>query len=317
MEERLGAISGQFGVFLRHEALELGYTDRDIANLVKSGVWHRVRRGAYMDGPTWAALDDVARHAVRARAVLRQARTDVVLSHVSSLPEYSVPIWDIDLATVHVTRHDHRSGRKERGVRQHSGLLLPEDHVIRNGVPVTSATRSALDITTIAGTEQSLVVVDGLLHRGDTTSDLLRSRYRLMEQWPNTLHTDLILRLADGRSESAGETRTRYLCWRQGLPAPTPQYPIRDREGRVVAWVDLAWPDYGVFLEFDGKIKYGALLKPGESPTDVVVREKEREQLICELTGWRGIRIAWADLYRPEHTALRIRRLLLPGAEVA
>lgn len=317
MEDRLAAISGELGVFLRVEALELGYSDRDIANRVRAGAWHRVRWGAYIDAPTWAALDDRGRHAVLARAVLRQARTDAVLSHVSSLPEYDVPIWDIDLDTVHVTRHDHRSGRRERGVRQHSGLLLPDDYVTRNGVPVTSATRSALDITTVASTEQSLVVVDALLHGGATNLDLLANRYRTMEQWPNTLHTDLVLRLADGRSESPGETRTRYLCWRNGLPAPKPQYPIKDRHGRIVAWVDLAWPEHGVFLEFDGKIKYGALLKPNESPTDVVVREKQREELICELTGWRCIRIVWADLYRPEHTAMRIRRMLDAGAQAA
>ena len=43
----------------------------------------------------------------------------------------------------------------------------------------------------------------------------------------------------------------------------------------------------GVFVEFDGKIKYEALLKPGESASDVVIREKRREERIVELTGWR------------------------------
>jgi hypothetical protein len=40
-----------------------------------------------------------------------------------------------------------------------------------------------------------------------------------------------------------------------------------------------------------------------------VLREKRREELICELTGWRCIRIVWADLYAPVKTADRIRAM--------
>ena len=40
------------------------------------------------------------------------------------------------------------------------------------------------------------------------------------------------------------------------------------------------------------------------------MREKQREERICQLTGWVCIRITWADLERPERTAGRIRRIL-------
>ena len=95
-----------------------------------------------------------------------------------------------------------------------------------------------------------------------------------------------------------------------GLPRPVCQYKVRDHRGNVVAVVDFAWPELGVFVEFDGKIKYTRLLKEGQSVTDVVLAEKRREELIHELTGWRCVRIVWADLYQPEATALRIRRVL-------
>ena len=42
---------------------------------------------------------------------------------------------------------------------------------------------------------------------------------------------------------------------------------------------------------------------------DCVLREKKRESLICELMDWRCVRIVWADLYRPDEVATRIRRL--------
>ena len=45
--------------------------------------------------------------------------------------------------------------------------------------------------------------------------------------------------------------------------------------------MDFAWPEFGVFLEFDGKEKYTKYLKEGESVVDAVLREKKREELIC------------------------------------
>jgi hypothetical protein len=87
-----------------------------------------------------------------------------------------------------------------------------------------------------------------------------------------------------------------------------------DENGVEVARVDLAWPAYGLFLEFDGKVKYERLLKKGESASDVVFREKRREDMICRLTGWRCIRIVWADLYQPQITAARIRGMFRPVA---
>ena len=162
----------------------------------------------------------------------------------------------------------------------------------------------------IADTEHSLVIVNGLLHAGETTPELLARRLANMAHWPDSLHTDLVLRLADPRCESVGETRSFFLFWSEGLPLPVPQFKVRDQSGRVVARVDFAWPEHGVFLEFDGKVKYEALLKEGERASDVVIREKRREEMICRLTGWRCIRITWADLWNPARTAARIRAVL-------
>jgi len=317
MDERLTARGGYDDVFLRRELIADGYSDRVIAHMVRSCVWHRVRHGAYISAERWQELTDLGRHGAVARAVARQANSEVVLSHVSALPAFAAPTWGLDLSTVHVTRPDQRGGRCEAGVNQHVGTLLDEDVVSAGDLAVTSPTRTALDITTMVGVEAALAVVDYLLNRRLTSLEQLRTRYSSMVHWPRTLRTDLVLRLADGRSESVGETRTRALCRREGLPTPTPQYPIRDLEGRVVAYVDLAWPEHGVFLEFDGRVKYEALLREGESPTDVVLREKRREEMICELTGWRCIRITWTDLAYPERTAARIRRLLFPMKSAA
>jgi hypothetical protein len=297
-------------VMLRKELLGSGLTDREIARLVRGGELRRLRRGAFTTGADWEAAEADARHAMLARAVLMQARTDVVLGHVSALPEYGSPMWGLPLDVVHLIRKDKRAGRKERGVRQHQGVLLEDDVVVRNGVEVTSPHRTPLDITTIVGIEPSLAVMNHFLHAGLTTPEALRSRYDLMRQDPFTLRTDVVLRLADARIESLAESRTVFLCWRHGVPAPVPQFVVYDDRGTIVARLDFAWPELKVWLEFDGREKYVKYLKEGETVVDVVLREKERESRIVELTGWRCIRITWADLQQPERTAARILAFL-------
>ncbi|ABL83020.1 conserved hypothetical protein [Nocardioides sp. JS614] len=301
-------------VMLRKELLENGFNDKAIAQRVKGGEWVKIRHGAYTDASTWDALDKAGRHALVARAVVAQSRTNVVVSHVSGLPFVDAPTWGISLDLVHITRKDGKAGRSEAGVDQHCGKILDGDAVELDGLTVMAPTRLALETTTVVDVEAAVCVVSHLLHAGTTTMEALRARYELMQHWPETLRTDLVLRLSDRRFESVGESRTYYLCFREGLPMPIPQYEIMDENGRVVARVDFAWPELGVFLEFDGKIKYEALLKEGQRASDVVVAEKERESMICRLTGWRCIRITWADLADPARTAAMIRRALAPRA---
>jgi hypothetical protein len=306
----LRSVDTTSSVFLRGDALDAGYKEREITAMVARGDWHRLRHGAYVTSDVWERADEAERHALLARAVRLQARTEVVLSHVSALPEYEAPLWGVRLDVVHVTRHDRRAGRREAGVRQHQGLLLPEDIVVRRGVKVTSPTRTAIDITTVAEPEAALCVVNHLLHNGHTTLDAIAARYGDMQHHPFTLRTELVLRLADPAVESVAETRTYFLCWRHGLPAPVPQYVVRDEHGNEVARLDFAWPEHGLWVEFDGKAKYTKHARPGEKPEDVVFREKRREDRIRELTGWRCIRLTWADLENAARTAARIRQAL-------
>jgi hypothetical protein len=298
---------------LRKDLLAAGLDDREIARRVASGELHRVRYGAYVDGEAWRACDSVGQHGLVVRAVVQHAKTRLVVSHESALGEWDVPIWDQVLDEAHVTRCDQRAGRREAGVRQHEGALRPGDWIQHNGLWVTTPTRTAMDCASLLDVEHGIVIVGDLLHRKLTTIEELLECATFMERWPGSLRHRVVLKVADGRCESVGEHRTLHLIWRQGLPAPIPQYKVFHPDtGELIAVVDFAWPELGVFLEFDGKIKYEKLLKEGESPSDVVIREKRREELVCRLTGWRCIRIVWADLYRPERTAADIRALFRP-----
>jgi hypothetical protein len=303
----------------RHRLIDEGWSDRGIARMVAASKWARVRRGVYVDMAAWKLLDGPGRHELVARAVVHQGKTELVVSHASGLPFHNAPTWGFDLSEVDVTRTDEKTGRREAGVRQHRGKIVPGDVVLKHGLKVMHPTRLSLEVTTLVGVEPALVVVNHFLHCKLTTIERLEERYaRGMVHWEGTLCTDVVLRLADPRVESVGESRTLHLCWSQHLPRPIPNYKIRNAAGKVVARVDFAWPELGVFLEFDGKVKYLRHLREGESVTDAVVREKRREEMICELTGWRCIRIVWADLERPEHTAARIRHLFRePASQLA
>jgi hypothetical protein len=297
-------------IWLRSDLLEGGHSDRDVAALVRTGALHRLRRGAFVEGTTYDAASPEQRHGLLVRAVVRQARTSVLPSHHSALPFLDAPMWGVPFDRVHVTRPDHRAGRAAAGVRQHQGSLTQGDVSVIHGLEVTSATRTALDVTTTCTTEVSLAVVNDLLHRGLTTLAALRDRYATMVTNPHTLKTDLVLRLADPRLESVAESRTYLMLFRGGVPAPEPQFPVLDETGYEFARLDFAWPKLGAWLEFDGREKYLRHRRAGESVTDAVLREKCRESRISELTGWRCIRITWADLERPNHTLSRILRVL-------
>ena len=106
----LGATAG---IMLRREALDMGYDDRSIAAMVKSRRWVKVRHGSYVDARVWSPLGAEDRHRVTARAVLKTARSPVVLSHLSAAVEWGADVWDVDLSEVHLNRLDGKCGRRE------------------------------------------------------------------------------------------------------------------------------------------------------------------------------------------------------------
>ena len=314
MSEHLARLSDDDGLFLRRDALAAGLDDDDLARALRAGSIHRVRHGAYALKEHWNQLDAIAQHRLRSLAVLRSSRTKLVVSHISAVVAMGAPLWDLPLDEVHVARLDGRANRHGSGVRQHRGLLLPEDVDLGAHPPMTSPIRTLLDLTTITDVEHALPVADHLLH-----TELIPDRKELVSRWrrwkgaPGSLTAQVVVRLADARIESLAESRTHHLLWRHGLPAPEPQFVIEDAAGREIARVDFAWPALGVFLEFDGKVKYERFRREGESVLDVVLREKKREENICRVTGWRCIRIVWADLQRPAQTAAYIRSVLAGG----
>jgi hypothetical protein len=301
-------------VWLRRDALAEGYNDKQIARLVRTGDWVRVRRGAYTSGDLWRSLSPEDRHRVLCRAVLLTAHPSAALTHVSGAIEWGAETWGWDLEEVHLTRTDGKSGRREDGVVHHRGRLDESDVVVRNGVRVASASRSAAESCTIADVEPSLTVVNSLLDQGQMSIDEFHGQTEVTRSWPRSLTTELVKRLADPRIESVAESRAMHLFWREHVPRPEPQVEVFDESGRLVGRVDFLWAKQGVFGEVDGKLKYLTMRRDGETLDEFLHREKRREEQICALTGWVCIRITWEDLSRPRLLARRVNRLLASRA---
>ncbi len=294
-------------IALRKELIRVGHTDRSLGRAVAAGQLAKPRRGAYVDGPLWRSLSSGERYAIVVRAALKQACTDVAASHTSSLPFLLAPTWGLAQTEVHLLRRDGKSGRREAGIQQHRGLIADGDLTRVGDIEVSAPIRATLEVATLATVEVALVVLNHFLHRGDFTSEQVRERYEAgMERWPRSLTTDLVLRLGDARVESVGESRTLHFLWRRHFPAPIPQFVVYDA-GREFAFLDFALPDLGIWIEFDGKEKYLKFRRPGESVADAVIREKQRESRIAELTGWRCVRITWAELADPAALERRLR----------
>ena len=309
MDDPLRVIAEADRVFLRREALACGYTDKLIARQVRTGTWRRVRHGAYCFGDVWATLTPEERHLTLASAVLRTTPGPVVLSHTTALLAHGIATWGIDLSRVHVTRLDDGAGRVERDVVHHVGVCSEADVVTVDGLPVVGAARAVIEAATLQTLESALVSADSALFHRRCTPDELHETFGALNHWPGSQRIHLVLHHMDGRSESPGESRTRYMFWRYGLPTPQLQFAVYDGNA-LIAVTDFAWPDHHQFGEFDGQLKYGRLLRKGETPGDAVFREKQREDLVRAVTGFGFGRVIWIDLSRPRQTTARFATLL-------
>jgi hypothetical protein len=303
-------IGEQDGFFSRAMAREMGYDDKSVTRMVRAGIWTRFRRGFYCFTDIWTTLDELERYRVRCRAVLHSLGDGVALSHISGAIAHGIKVWHSDFSHVHVTRLDGAQGRIEGDVIHHEGKWGANDVVEVDGLRVLTPVRCALETGTRMTSEGSLVVLDSLLHLELADEDDLRRQFERMSAWPGARHLHIPVRMADGRSDGVGESRGRWIFWTMGLPAPDLQVKVHRPDGELRGTCDWGWLRLGLLGEFDGRIKYGRLLKPGQDVGEVVFAEKQREDELREITGCTMIRLTWTDYDRPRLIRDRVQRLI-------
>ncbi|NYE37763.1 hypothetical protein F4692_002896 [Nocardioides cavernae] len=309
MDDPLRAISAELGFFTRAHAREAGYDDRVIAREARAGRWLRIRRGYYTFPDTWSAASAEERHLLVCRTVLDSLGGKVALSHTSGCLAHQVDVWGIPLDRIHVTRLDGGAGRIEAGVVHHEGLVLDHEVGVVDGMRVLAPQRCVLEAGSLGRPESALVLLNSALHRRRCSIDDIGDQFDTMAHWPRVRHLHVPVHMATDQAESVGESRGLWLFFVEHLPAPTLQHEVVVA-GRLVGRTDWAWLKHNGLGEFDGKVKYGRLLEPGQDAGEVVFQEKRREDQLREATDAWMVRLVWSDLDRPSQTAARIRAKL-------
>jgi hypothetical protein len=273
-----------------------GFSYDDLCRLHRQGELTRVRRGAY----TVAAQVDLTReeqHKRLVHATAPQLLDGSVVSHGSAAVLHGLPVWASAITHVHVTRSRSGHGKRRSLVHAHRAPLEKADIVLVDQIPLTSISRTVLDMARTRPMEQAVALGDWALRQG-LSPDVLSAALLEMERWPGVRQARRAVEFLDPHSESVGESVSRVRLDIDGLPAPALQQEILDSNGEVIARVDFLWKAQRTVGEFDGKVKYGRLLKPGQSVEQVLFEEKVREDLIRDC-GLQVARWIWRDLHRP------------------
>jgi hypothetical protein len=292
------------GLNLRPQLLGEGVTDAELRALRRRGSLVTLRPGAYLGGPT--PDDAAAQHLLAVRAALPRLGPDTVLSHTSAAVVHGLPLWSVRLDRVHATR-DRASGARRSGVvHLHAAVLHPDEVTLVDGLLVTTVARTLADLGRMLPFEAALVPADAALFRGLLTPGALATAVdRAAHRWNNGAARRVVA-FADGRAESPGETRSRVAIHRLGLPSPVLQKRV------IGTRVDFYWEEFATVGEFDGKVKYGRCLAPGQEPGDAVFAEKRREDALRD-HGLEVARWVWFELYPFDTPAARLERAFARG----
>ncbi|HEY6740632.1 MAG TPA: type IV toxin-antitoxin system AbiEi family antitoxin domain-containing protein, partial [Actinopolymorphaceae bacterium] len=259
------------GIFTRSQALDEGYSSKEIQHLLAIGAWHRLRVGIYVETALWRQWDSRERHLAETRAALLRVADGAAASHVTAGVVHGFDLHQPDLSWIHLTRPRRHSARKEAGIDHHVGRLDPHEVVDVDGIAVTSPARTVVDIAASSSFEAGLVTADSALRKGLHPDDL-RRQFETQVEWPGSRTASKVRLAADGRAQSPGETLSRVAFMELGLPAPDLQGRLDNPDGSVFAYLDFVWWDLRTAAEFDGKRKYYRDLRDGEDPGDIVWR---------------------------------------------
>jgi very-short-patch-repair endonuclease len=193
----------------------------------------------------------------------------------------------------------HSNRNPLAGVRVHGDCIEDDEVALIDGIPVTIAARTALDLGCWYSTEEAVAAIDALIRAADikvVDVEMLAQRYPARR---GIRRARTALRLADAGAQSPKETWLRLLLIRARLPRPQTQIPVCDEFGDLVFYLDMGWEDARVAVEYDGEQHR----RDRRQYTWDVRRSEMLERL-----GWIVIRVVAGD--RPNDIVRRVRAAL-------
>jgi hypothetical protein len=287
VDQRIAALARrQHGVASRTQMMALGLSGAGIQRRAEAGRLHRLHRGVYAVGHTGLTPQGRWLGAVLA------CGEGAVLSHASAAALWGLP-WP-RRRRVDVTVPGRGGRATRRGLAIHRAPLAGGDVLSREGIPVTSPSRTLVDLADYGDRRRLERAVDEALRLGFNIGRVAPTHGKRGSGLLATLQ----------REHVPGSTRTRSpleelmlaLRSESDLPAPL----VNSKLGR---WeVDFAWPERRLIVETDGR---GTHSTPGAFERD---RLKDAELTVA---GWRVVRITQRRLEEdPGAVTAHLRQLL-------
>lgn len=276
-------------LFTTDEAAAAGVTRSKLRWGERTGRWRRVDRQVYGVGPKEPSALDRGRAAVIATGGVASGRLAGVLLGLDG----------VTLRGTDLTLPPGSSGRRA-GVRVRRRHLDPAGIIIAGNVRCTDGLQTLVDLATdLDDLEWEQALESALRLRLTSVADLTRRASGV----PGSVRVRRVLALRPpgaAPTESFLETLMVQLARTvPDLPPPVRQYDVYDEHGVLVARVDLAWPELGIFIELDGEHH---LLQP--------VYDANRETAVVAATGWLCGRFTWTEVVvHPRATGRRLARV--------
>jgi len=280
-----------------------GITSAQFRSLTRAGDLVRVRHGVYATRSAVESADTDPRqaHALRVAAARAAVGQRAVASHQSAAVLHGIDLLQSPADNmVWLTRPPglYRN-RCPDGVHLYSARL-PRQHVrTLYGLPVTTATRTVVDLARSLTFMEGVVVVNSALRLGKTTERGLSDALLSCAGWPGS---DRARRAAGFSSEDAGsvlESCARVVFAEAGLPAPVLQAAIATADGDFIGRVDFCWPSYLTIAEADGMAKYD----DPRRARDQIMRDTRLRD-----AGYKVVHFTWSELFgTSERVIARIR----------
>lgn len=271
-----------------------------LARHVQAGDLVRVRQGVMAENVALSPWDELRRAIEAAAPFLRRGTW---FSHRSAALLHGLPAVIRTGDLVEVVRTFGGHGNTSRHLRARAGTVTPGEGTWVDGLPVTTLTRTVLDLARTLPFTEAVMIADAALRLGADLDELFAG----VGEGRGCRKAERVLMFANPASESPGESESRARIAVAGLPVPEIQAVIRTSTGQFVARVDFHWRAKKVIGEYDGEGKYTG--DYGKTPLDVVQQEKER-QAALEAEGYLVLRWGKKHLREPGELERRIQRAL-------
>ncbi len=301
IQMKLGeAAARRHGVFTLAEAVALGVPARTVASRAREGRYISIEPQVYAVAGAPATLRQ------RIAGVVASCPALAAVSHQTAAELWGMTNRGIRAIETVTTRWDRV---RREGVRVHESLdLLPEDVVDLDGIPITTAVRTVVDLGASNKWVVERALEEGIRRDLFTLDDVEAFVARVAKRGRRGVGVIRPLLAARRRwdtvTESTLEDEFRRMLADGGLPMPQPQYVVRDKSGDLVCRADFAYPAVRVLVELDSEAHH----------LDRLTFRRDRSKQNQAVTlGWTVLRYTWWDLTEePARVCREIESVLAP-----